>query len=150
MFFVNEILGGYFGSRLMCNIREEKGYTYGIYSRLVSLRKAGYWVVMTEVSPEVSQHTLQEIYKEINILQQTLVPATELQKVQNYMLGHFLTTINDPFAMMQKFQSAYLYGLDQSYYSDFYHQVRNMTAETIQSLAQKYLALDTFTEVVVA
>ncbi|MBX9890210.1 MAG: insulinase family protein [Amoebophilaceae bacterium] len=149
MLVVNELLGGYFGSRLMHNIREDKGYTYGIHSSLASFQRAGYFSIVTEVSPDMTQDTLAEIYKEIELLQRDLVDATELEKVQNYLLGHFLTTINDPFAIMQKFQSAYFYGLDQSYYTNLLNQVRSLTAVEIRQLAQKYLALDTFTEVVV-
>lgn len=149
MVVVNELLGGYFGSRLMRNIREDKGYSYGIHSTIVALQKAGYLVITTEVSHDVTQKAMQEIYKEIAILQHELVEEEELQKVKNYLLGSFLRTINDPFSMMQKFQSAYLHGMDKSYYNAFYGQVRNITPLEIRSLAQKYLSLDTFTEVVV-
>ena len=103
MVVVNELLGGYFGSRLMRNIREDKGYTYGIHSKIVALQQAGYWVITTEVAQEVTQSALQEIYKEITLLQQELVSEKELQQVQNYLLGRFIATINDPFAVMQKF-----------------------------------------------
>ncbi|WP_339044559.1 pitrilysin family protein [Cardinium endosymbiont of Tipula unca] len=149
MVVVNELFGGYFGSRLMRNIREEKGYSYGIHSTMVALQKAGYLVITTEVSQDVTQEAIQEIYKEIDILQHELVAEEELQKVKNYLLGSFLRSTNDPFSIMQKFQSAYLHGLDKSYYDAFYHQVRNITPLEISSLAQKYLSLDTFTEVVV-
>jgi predicted Zn-dependent peptidase len=149
MITVNELLGGYFGSRLMQNIREDKGYTYGIHSSIVALQQAGYLAITTEVGQAVWQQALQEIYKEIEILQHALVPIEELKKVKNYLLGHFLNSINDPFSIMKKFQAAYLYGLDQNYYTAFYNQVRNITPLEIRSLAQKYLSLDTFTEVVV-
>ncbi|CAH2559809.1 M16 family metallopeptidase [Cardinium endosymbiont of Oedothorax gibbosus] len=149
MVVVNTLLGGYFGSRLMRNIREDKGYTYGIHSSMVALLQAGYLAITTEVAQEVTQATIQEIYKEIEILQHEQIPEEALQNVKNYLLGHFLTTINDPFAIMQKFQAAYLHGLDQSYYATFFHQVRHITPLEIRNLAQKYLSLDTFTEVVV-
>ncbi|HLP34950.1 MAG TPA: pitrilysin family protein [Amoebophilaceae bacterium] len=149
MLVVNELLGGYFGSRLMRNIREEKGYTYGIHSSMVALQEAGYFVVATEVAQAVTQPTIREIYKEIERLQQDLVQEEELKTVQNYLLGHFLTTINDPFGIMQKFQAAHLYGLDRSYYTALYHHIRNTTAVEIRDLAQKYLSLNTLVEVVV-
>ena len=149
MVVVNTLLGGYFGSRLMRNIREDKGYTYGIHSSMVAFLQAGYLAVTTEVAQEVTQETIQEIYKEIEILQHEPVSEEALQNVKNYLLGHFLTTINDPFSIMQKVQAAYLHGLDQSYYSAFYHQVRNITPLEVRNLAQKYLSLDSFTEVIV-
>lgn len=149
MMVVNTLLGGYFGARLMRNIREDKGYTYGIHSNMVALLQAGYLSITTEVAQAVTKETIQEIYKEIAILQQEQVSAAALQNVKNYLLGHFLTTINDPFSIMQKFQAVYLHGLDQDYYTTFYHQVRNITPLEVRNLAQKYLSLDSFTEVVV-
>lgn len=149
MVVVNTLLGGYFGSRLMQNIREDKGYTYGIQSNIVALLQAGYLAITTEVAQEVTKETIQEIYKEIEILQHELISEEALQNVKNYLLGHFLTTINDPFSIMQKVQAAYLYGLDQSYYTTFYRQVRNITPLEVRNLAQKYLSLDSLTQVVV-
>ncbi|MEF2228637.1 MAG: pitrilysin family protein [Candidatus Cardinium sp.] len=149
MVVVNTLLGGYFGSRLMRNIREDKGYTYGIHSSMVSFLQAGYLAITTEVAQAVTKETIQEIYKEIALLQDELVSEAALQNVKNYLLGHFLTTINDPFSIMQKFQSAYLHGLDQDYYTRFYQQVRNITPLEVRTLARKYLSLDSFTEVVV-
>lgn len=149
MVVVNTLLGGYFGSRLMQNIREDKGYTYGIHSSMISLLQAGYLVISTEVAQEVTQATVQEIYKEISVLQHELITQEALANVKNYLLGHFLTTINDPFSIMQKFQATYLHGSDQSYYTRFYDQVRNITPLEIRKLAQKYLSLSSFTEVIV-
>lgn len=149
MIVVNTLLGGYFGSRLIRNIREDKGYTYDIHSSMVPLLQAGYLAITTEVAQEVTRATIEEIYKEIEILHHELVLEEDLQNVKNYLLGHFLTTISDPFSIMQKFQAAYLYGLDQDYYSRFYDQVRNITPLEVRNLAQKYLSLSSFTEVVV-
>ncbi|WP_243018362.1 MULTISPECIES: M16 family metallopeptidase [Candidatus Cardinium] len=149
MVVVNTLLGGYFGSRLMRNIREDKGYTYGIHSSMVALLQAGYLAITTEVAQEVTKETIKEVYKEIELLHHELVSDQTLANVKNYLLGHFLTTINDPFAIMQKFQTTYLHGLDQSYYTAFYHQVRNITAVEVRKLAQKYLSLDSFTQVIV-
>ncbi|AWN82272.1 M16 family metallopeptidase [Candidatus Cardinium hertigii] len=150
MCIVNEILGGGFCSRLMQNLREDKGYTYGIYSRMVALQQAGYIAIMTEVAQSVAPKAIQEVYKEIERLQNELVSTTLLKKVKNYLLGRFLTTINDPFSIMQRFQSAYLHGLDQQYYSAFYHQVQQITPIEIRDLAQKYLSLDSLTEITVS
>ena len=148
MTIVNTILGGYFGSRLMQNIREDKGYTYGIYSRLVTLQQVGYFMIATQVAYDFTEKTIQEIYKEIDILRQELVSEDELINVKNYLLGHFLTTINDPFSMMKRFQGAYLYGLDQEYYASFYSHVANIKPTHIMDLAKNYLDPHTLTEVV--
>lgn len=148
MMIVNTLLGGYFGSRLMQNIREDKGYTYGIASRMVSLQQAGYFMITAQVAFELTEKTIQEVCKEIQLLQQDLVPDKELEKVRNYLLGSFLNTINDPFSIMQKFQIVNLCGLDQRYYTAFYHHIKNITPIDIRNLAQKYLSLSTLTEIV--
>ncbi|WP_449435031.1 M16 family metallopeptidase [Pedobacter steynii] len=90
---LNCLLGGYFGSRLMANIREDKGYTYGIGSAVVSLRDAGYFFIATEVGTEVCNNALTEIEKEIDLLKTELVADQELDLVRNYMLGSMLGSL---------------------------------------------------------
>lgn len=149
MVIVMELLGGSFSSRLMQNIREDKGYTYGIHGSMTALQQNGYLAIATEVERAATALVIQEIYKEIERLHQEAVPDVELNSMKNHLLGRFLTTINDPFAIMRRLQGAYLYGWDQNYYNMFYHQVCNITAIDIKNLAQKYLSLDSFTEVIV-
>ena len=146
---VNELLGGYFGSRLMRNIREEKGYTYGIHSNIISCKQSSYFCIATEVIYKYAKQTCEEINKEIKLLQKTLVPLEELNTLRNYMLGSFLSTINDPFSIMKRFQTAYLYGLGQDYYHKFYDTVQHITPEKIKKLTQQYLAVDTLSSVIV-
>ena len=83
---LNTVLGGYFGSRLMANIREDKGYTYGIGSGMSSFKQGGAFFIATEVGAEVCRSAVQEIEKEINILKTELIPDDELSLVRNYML----------------------------------------------------------------
>ncbi|MBK7666999.1 MAG: insulinase family protein [Sphingobacteriaceae bacterium] len=90
---LNTILGGYFGSRLMANIREDKGYTYGIGSGLTSLVNSGYFYISTEVGADVTKNALEEIYKEIKILRDDLVSVEELETVRNYILGQFYVVL---------------------------------------------------------
>jgi predicted Zn-dependent peptidase len=145
---LNEILGGYFGSRLMQNIREDKGYTYGIYSNLTSLRREGSFSIGTDVKREFTQATIDEIYKEIRILQQELVPEEELEKVKNYMLGSFAGGLSTPFAIADHFKSIYFDGLGYDYYHQYIDTILSVTAEELMELAQKYLQPDTMLEVV--
>ena len=84
---VNTILGGYFGSRLMKNIREDKGYTYGIYSAIISLKSSGIFTIVSEVKKEAKQNVIDEIYIEIDKLKNKLVEPEELNRVKNYLLG---------------------------------------------------------------
>ncbi len=146
---VNELLGGYFGSRLMRNIREDKGYTYGIFSRVVPLKHTSYLLIATEVIQAFAQATCQEIAQEIKTLQTVPVPEEELKTLQNYMLGTFLSEINDPFSMMEKFKAAYLHGLDQAYYERLYDTIRHISAPQIRTLANEYLSTDSLSQVIV-
>ncbi len=136
---LNTILGGYFGSRLMANIREDKGYTYGIGSGLTSLVNGGYFSISTEVGSDVTKLALEEIYKEIKILCEELVSPEELETVRNYILGQFLRSVDGPFALAEKFVGVKEFGLDYSYYSNYFKAVKNVTPQELKDLANKYL-----------
>ena len=109
---VNTILGGYFGSRLMTTIREEKGYTYGIGSGITSMQHAGSFFISSEVGADVTNDAITDIYNEIKILQERKVPDKELDLVRNYMLGSLLRSMDGPFALAESLKSLVEYGLD--------------------------------------
>lgn len=146
---LNTVLGGYFGSRLMTNIREEKGYTYGIGSAVVSLQQSGYFFISSEVGADVTEDALREVYLEINKLQQDLVPDEELALVKNYMLGSFLRSLDGAFAMSENFKSLLEYGLDYNYYQGFIDAIKTVTSSEIRDLACKYLDKSKLTELTV-
>ncbi|HEY1024729.1 MAG TPA: pitrilysin family protein, partial [Sphingobacteriaceae bacterium] len=146
---LNTVLGGYFGSRLMANIREDKGYTYGIGSALVSLKSSGYFFIATEVGAEVCQAALDEIEKEIDILRTELVSDDELALVKNYMLGSLLGGLENAFSHADKYKNIYPYGLDYNYYERYIDKVKTITAEEVRNLAIKYLDSSGFHRVVV-
>lgn len=146
---LNCLLGGYFGSRLMANIREDKGYTYGIGSAVASLKDAGYFFIATEVGAEVCNNALTEIEREINTLKDELVQEAELSLVRNYMLGAMLGSLENAFSHADKFKNVYFSGLDYSYYDKYIHTVKSITSAELMDLANKYLDTDTFTKVVV-
>lgn len=135
---LNTILGGYFGSRLMANIREDKGYTYGIGSGLSSLLNGGYFFISTEVGADVTQKALDEIYKELKVLREKLVGDDELITVKNYILGQFLRSVDGPFALADKFKGIWQYGLGYDYYDKYFAAVNHVTAEQLRDLANKY------------
>jgi zinc protease len=149
MLIVNEILGGYFGSRLMKNIREQKGYTYGIYSRMINFRASGYFVIGADVKKEFTVLALEEIYKEIEKLQTEPVSDEELGIVKNQMLGSFLNEINSPFALAEKFKTVHYHNLDYSFYQSFVQQINTITSEEIMYTAKKHLQRESLSEVVV-
>jgi len=136
------VLGGYFGSRLMKNIREEKGYTYGISSSVSSLNLSGYKVISTEVSKKNTQKTIDEILKELRLLQRVPVEKEELAIVRNYMLGEMVRMFDGPFAIADSFRSVWQYGLDNSYYYRLAEKIRSIDPDEIISLAKAYYKID--------
>jgi zinc protease len=146
---LNTILGGYFGSRLMKSIREEKGYTYGIYSSVVPMQHSGYFVIGTDVIGEFTQQTIEEIKLQIENLREQLIDAEELQTVKNYMLGSFLSSLDTPFTIADRYKTIYLNQLPLSYYDQYIHDVNQVSAEELQELALRYLNTNSFTTVIV-
>ncbi|MFN5629878.1 MAG: M16 family metallopeptidase [Bacteroidota bacterium] len=146
---VNTILGGYFGSRLMKNIREDKGYTYGIGSGLVSKVEGGYWVISSEVGSDVCGSALNETKKELSILCNELVSEEELSLVKNYMLGQHLKNCDGAFSLSDRFVGLLMYDLDYSYYDKYVKVINEITPQNILKLCQEYLNPDTFLQLVV-
>ena len=149
MLVTNEILGGYFGSRLMKNIREEKGFTYGISSNIPSFRRDGYFLIGTDVNKENTQQTLDEIYKEIHILQTEPVLANELETVQNYMAGEFVGSLNTPFEIADRYKVILLDNMPADFLTTYIQKVRAVTPTEIMEMATRYLSPDNLREVVV-
>ena len=143
------ILGGYFGSRLMTNIREEKGYTYGIGSFILSLKQVSYLVISTEVGNEFVEPTLTEITNEMRRLQTEPVSENELETVKSYLLGEFLRDFDGPFALAGSFKSINDFGLDYTFYDNYLKILRKITSRELMQLAQDYLNPDDFYTVVV-
>jgi len=146
---LNTILGGYFGSRLMANIREDKGFTYGIGSGVNNLINGGVFYISTEVGSDVTDQALNEIYKEIKVMREKLVDKHELETVRNYILGQFLRSVDGPFALADKFKSIWEFGLDYSFFDDYFLSVQNVSANEIRDLANKYLQENDLVECVV-
>ncbi len=145
---LNTVLGGYFGSRLMSNIREDKGYSYGIYSFLTSYLNSGYFSIVSEVKSEVSKKAVNEIYKEIKRLKDELIPEKELQIVKNYMLGDLLNYFDGPFALSESFRILFDYNLDYEYFDKYIDTIKNITSEKLIKLANKYFQKDSLYNVV--
>jgi len=142
------ILGGYFGSRLMTNIREEKGYTYGIGSGMVSLLNGGYMFISTETGIEHTSNTLKEIYYELDKLREEIVSPEELDLVKNYMLGEMLHNFDGPFDQADRYRSVVDYGLDFKYYRKSIDDIQKIEPYDLKQLAEKYLDPDSFYEVI--
>lgn len=146
---LNTVFGGYFSSRLMSNIREDKGYTYGIGSAIVSYQNAGYFVIGSEVGADVCTAAINEIEKEIKILQTELIPQQELELVRNYMMGSLLGSLENALSHADKFKNILFSGLTYNYYDQYINTIRTITAEEIQILAIKYLDFSDLEKIIV-
>lgn len=136
---LNEILGGYFGSRLMRNIREDKGYTYGIYSAISPKEQDSLFYIGTDVNYAVAQETVSEIKKEIKILQEEEIPEDELKTIQNYMVGKFINDIATIFDQCDRYKRLVLNQLPLEHYNNYITTVRTVTSVELRALAEKYL-----------
>ncbi len=145
----NTILGGYFGSRLMKNIREEKGYTYGIGSGLVSFEKNGMWMIATEVGKDVTASALNEVYKEIDILSAELVKDEEMEIVKNYILGNYIKSIDGAFSQADKIKTTILRGLDKHFYQRHIEKTLATTPDDVIQMVNKYFKKEYLVELVV-
>jgi len=144
---LNTIFGGYFGSRLMMNIREDKGYTYNIYSTQDTTLHDACFYVSAEVGNEFTNKAIQEIYKEIEVLQNDLIPAGELEMVRNYMLGNMLNMVDGPFHMADVIKTLALNNMPYTAFDQLIETVNSITAQELQDLAQKYFTTDDMWEV---
>jgi predicted Zn-dependent peptidase len=146
---LNTLFGGYFGSRLMSNIREEKGYTYGIHSYLASHFEQTAWMISTEAGREVCDATIKEVYHEMKVLRDEPVDDEELMLVRNYLLGSLLGDLDGPFHIINRWKSYILNGLDEKYFYEATETIRKITPARLQELANRYLLPDNFYELVV-
>ncbi|WP_294556613.1 pitrilysin family protein [uncultured Bacteroides sp.] len=142
------LFGGYFGSRLMSNIREEKGYTYGISAGIMFYPDSGMLLVSTETDNEYVEPLIQEVYHEIDRLHQEPVSMEELTMVRNYMLGEMCRSYESPFSLSDAWIFIATSGLTDDYFSHSLHAVNEITPAEIQDLAQRYLCKETLKEVI--
>jgi len=136
---LNAILGGYFGSRLMNNLREDKGYTYGIGSSVVPLRKSGFFVISGEVGAGVTKEALSEIKFELNRLCDEQVGDSELSLVRSYLTGEMLRAVDGPFAQADLYRELIEDGLEISHFEELIDTVQHINAQQLQDLAIRYL-----------
>ncbi|MEQ8909277.1 MAG: pitrilysin family protein [Vicingaceae bacterium] len=142
VFLANTLLGGFFGSRLMSNLREDKGYTYGIGSGIVNLEMAAYWFLTTEVGVEHTANSLKEIKVEMQKLNETEVEEEELQLVKSYLQGTLMRNFDGPFQAMDRFKSIHLLGLDYSYYENFVQQIKTIEAKELLAIYRQYFKFE--------
>lgn len=146
---LNTLFGGFFGSRLMANIREDKGYTYGIHSYVQNHIRQSAWVISTEAGKDVCEATIEEIYKEMKKLRKQKINEEELLLVRNYLVGTILGDLDGPFHIMGRWKNLVLNNLSESYFYDSVKTIKTISAEELKELANKYLVPEDFYELVV-
>jgi predicted Zn-dependent peptidase len=146
---LNTLFGGFFGSRLMSNIREDKGYTYGIHSYFQNHVHASAWMISTEAGRDVCAATITEVLKEMELLRNELVDIEELNLVRNYMIGSLLGDLDGPFQLIGRWKNYVLNGLDENYFYKSIETIKSVTPQELQRLANTYLQPDDFYELVV-
>ncbi|MEX1240595.1 MAG: pitrilysin family protein [Cyclobacteriaceae bacterium] len=147
--FASHILGGYFGSRLMKNIREEKGLTYGISASIHGLRNDSFLVVGADVNKENVRLTFDEVRKELRALRTTIISPGELETTRNHFIGSLQSEMTTPFAHAEKIKTINLFGLQQDHYQRMITRIDNITPSEIAAVCERYFHEDTFYEVAV-
>ncbi|MBL7872329.1 MAG: insulinase family protein [Cyclobacteriaceae bacterium] len=143
---LNHILGGYFGSRLMKNIREEKGLTYGIHSSINALKNDALFIISTDVNKENQKLAISEIKAEIIKLQENLVGLNELEITKNHLLGSIQLETANPFSIAEKIKTIRLNQLKPDFYSTLYNNIMSSNSEMIQHVAKSYLDVESLFE----
>lgn len=139
---VNTIFGGYFGSRLMQNIREDKGWTYGMSSAVFSFEDSGTLMIGGDVLKDKGPDTIEEIKKELSKLQSELVSEKELGLIKNYLRGKMLKSFDGAFEQADRYFTLNTFGLKWSFYEDYIATVESITAEEIRDVAGRYFNFD--------
>jgi zinc protease len=145
---VDTILGGYFGSRLMRNLREEKGYTYGIGSSVSSLKLSGIIIITTEVGSSYTADAVREIYREIDLLRRKHVSKSELKLARRNLLGELVRQFDGPFATTESSMPAIEAGLGIDYFKTLENTVKSITQDKIKQLAETYYNPESFHEII--
>jgi zinc protease len=135
----NHILGGGAAARLFLNLREEKGYTYGVYSSFTALKYPGPWRAGGDVRTEVTEGAMTEFYKEFQRIRDEKVPATELDEAKRAIVASFALSLESPSELLGYAIIRKIYGFPADYWDTYPAQVMATTADDIQRVARKYI-----------
>ncbi len=146
----NTLLGNFFSSRLMQNIREKKGYTYGIYSQLVPFKGATLWMIASDLKVGKAEESILAVHKEIERLKSELAPIQEIEILKNYLKGQLISSFDSVFSLGYLYVNLHIHSLDMGYYHRLYSAIDSTTPFSIQATASKYFENQGLHEVVVA
>ncbi|HLH32638.1 MAG TPA: pitrilysin family protein [Terriglobia bacterium] len=138
----NHILGGGTTGRLFLNLREEKGYTYGVYSTFTALKYPGPWRAGGDVRTEVTSGAMTEFFKEFQRLRDEKVPAAELDEAKRSIVASFALSLENPAELLTDAIVRKIYGFPPDYWDAFPAKVMAVTADDIQRVTRKYLNPD--------
>jgi predicted Zn-dependent peptidase len=142
------LLGGYFGSRLMKNIREDKGYTYGVSANLQAYDGATQLIIGMETGNDYVEPAIREVYHEMDRLQQERVGEEELDMARNYLMGDMCRSCEGPFSLSDAWIYIHNLGLGDDYFPQLVEAVRSCQPEEVQRLAQTYLRTENMKEII--
>jgi predicted Zn-dependent peptidase len=136
---LNTVLGGYFGSRLMSNLREDKGYTYGIYSQTQIFRDRIILFITADVAAQATHDAVNEINLEIERLRQEPVSDAELERVRNFMMGDFIRSIDGTFEISERYRQMVVTDVDERLSTNLMETLATVTPDQLPTLAQSTL-----------
>jgi len=143
------LYGGYFGSRLMQNLREDNGYTYSVFCSSLFYENESVFYIEADVEVGKTKTAIQECFNEMKLLQKRLVTEKELALVKSYMLGELLREVENSVSYQKKYAFWSGFNLDEKEMQFMMDAIQKITPRTIQALAKKYLVSEMFTIIVV-
>jgi zinc protease len=135
----NSIYGGAFHSRLVMNIREQKGYTYSPRSSITAFRQHGFFSVSAAVRNDVVAASIAEIFYEMDRMRALPVSPEELESARNYMSGVFSLGLATQDGLLGQISSLYLDRLPDDYLETYRQKIRALTAENVLDAARRYM-----------
>lgn len=132
-------LGGYFGSRLMLNIREDKGYTYGIFAALLGFKEGGVINISTQCDNSYTYYVIDEIIKEIESLKHNNMSDDELNRLKRYAMSQVVTTLDSPFSIMDYYENIRCANTPEDYFNQQINAINSLSSELIADIASKYI-----------
>lgn len=149
MQMVATAMGGYFGSRLMQNLRERHGYTYGAYAAMINLDRSGYFVMSADVASDYTDAAIGEILHEVERFCAEPMSECELQMVKNIIFGDVMRIFDGPFGVADVTIENIQNGTDNSYTEHLLQQVASATSRELQAVAARYLIQSHLTTTIV-
>jgi len=142
MVIMNRILGGGPSARLFLNLREEKGYTYGVYSNFTAVKYPGPWRVGGDVRTEVTEGAMTEFFKELRRISTEKAPEAELDEAKRSVVANFALSLEQPTQLLNYAITRKTYGLPDDYWDTYAAKVMAITSDDVLRVAGKYINLD--------